>query len=242
MRLEFKGQASCRGHPHMDDLASSAAEGFEDLAQLLSGVEASCAAAEASTSADDLAPAASTSDSAGSPSDPAVNDEALWYRDQAGDCLDEEWEYQICSGDMDDEVFPEVRSPTLSPGGSPAPPAEDVVEEASASSRFAAAPWRTSPSITVPEPASTSSAAPTVTGDPRESQWYDDRAGEGRKAEAWRPREGHVDGGRHGNRGGQTAWWWTARHRAARQGPHVLQLFLKNNPKPKSKAKAKGEA
>jgi hypothetical protein len=53
--------------------------------------------------------------------------------------------------------------------------------------------------------------------------------GAGRVSEAWRPRPGQ-ESGRYGNRGGQLAWWYTARERARRAGR--LADFLRANPKP----------
>ena len=70
--------------------------------------------------------------------------------------------------------------------------------------------------------------------------WYPDQNGAGREGfERWRPREGHVDGGRYGNRGGQNKEWYAAKFRAQRAGPEVLKQWLKDNPKPKSQPKAK---
>ena len=50
-------------------------------------------------------------------------------------------------------------------------------------------------------------------------------AGE-KKVSMWRPRPGHVDGGRWGSRGehGNT-WWFVAKEKARKQGPEALNAF-----------------
>ena len=53
----------------------------------------------------------------------------------------------------------------------------------------------------------------------------------GRQHEQLRMRAGHPDGPRFGNRGGKNKDWYTARARAARQGPKALAQFLRENPK-----------
>ena len=53
----------------------------------------------------------------------------------------------------------------------------------------------------------------------------------GRPHEQLRMRAGHPDGPRFGNRGGKNKDWYTARARAARQGPVALAQFLRDFPK-----------
>ena len=85
----------------------------------------------------------------------------------------------------------------------------------------------------VEQPAESDAAA-----DPREMEWYKEATqhhGGGREGfEALRARHGHKDGPRYGNRGGKNKDWYTARARAQRAGPQVLQAWLLNNPKPSS--------
>lgn len=53
-----------------------------------------------------------------------------------------------------------------------------------------------------------------------------------RSDERWRPRPGHEQGGRYGNRGGKHNVWYSARAKAKAGGPATLREFLKKHPKP----------
>ena len=71
-----------------------------------------------------------------------------------------------------------------------------------------------------PPPSSSSSRVAEAEGD--------------RKQERWRPREGHRNGGRYGNRGGNArAKWFTAKCVAAKWGAQYLRRWLQDNPDPK---------
>jgi len=143
--------------------------------------------------------------------------DAVMVRDAQEEASDDEGSMaflvKVAEAELLLQVTAEARGRSRSPGrpSEPAPPAATPPK----------APSPTSP--VAPE------GAPSPTGAPRSPT---SPARGSRTSEAWRPRDGHPDGGRYGNRGGKHKEWYTARARASQRGRQYLQRWLKENPRP----------